>query len=53
MGVGLTMVCDPSEEQNIQDHLEKQGCDCYPIGKIVKGSGKVKYQGELDWKADC
>lgn len=50
MGVGLTMVCDPSEGKNIQDHLEKQGCDCYPIGEIVEGSGNVKYQGKLSWE---
>lgn len=49
-GVGLTVVASAAEAASIAEHFQKQGHDCYPIGQIVKGSGKVVYQGSLDWK---
>lgn len=49
LGVGMTIVCAPDIVDNIVTHLRGFNCECYPIGKIVEGSGKVQYQGEWGW----
>jgi phosphoribosylformylglycinamidine cyclo-ligase len=49
LGVGMTIVCAPDIVDNIVTHLRGFHCECYPIGKIVEGSGKVQYQGEWRW----
>ncbi len=49
MGVGLTMVVDPQASETIQKHLQGRGVDCYPIGSIVKGAKKVRYENSLNW----
>ena len=50
MGVGLTLVVHAGSVQRMQVHLKKHGHDCYEIGKIVRGNGKVQYAGKLQWK---
>jgi len=49
MGVGLAVVCSPSEKEQVISHFSAQGCAAYPIGEIVRGSGKVCFQGSLNW----
>lgn len=49
MGVGLAIVCTPDFVDDAVTHLAKHACVCYPIGTIEKGTGRVKYQGELVW----
>jgi phosphoribosylformylglycinamidine cyclo-ligase len=49
MGVGMTIVCAPDIADDVVNHLERNGCECYPIGKIVEGTGKVKFDGNLAW----
>jgi phosphoribosylformylglycinamidine cyclo-ligase len=49
MGIGLALVCAPDAVDHIVAHLRRNGCDVYPMGVIEKGSGKVKYQGQLAW----
>ena len=49
MGVGLTIVCARHLVDEVVTHLERHECGCYPIGTIGKGSGKVRYQGDLRW----
>lgn len=49
-GVGLVIVASAADASSIADHLIAKGHDCYPIGEIVKGEGKVMHEGNLDWK---
>ncbi len=49
MGVGLTVVVSPKSAERIQKHIQDHGHDCYPIGKIIKGSGKVTFTGSVQW----
>ncbi|MEC7841630.1 MAG: phosphoribosylformylglycinamidine cyclo-ligase [Candidatus Latescibacterota bacterium] len=48
-GVGLAVVCSPAAEPAIIDHMQRNGCPCYAIGKIVTGSGKVQLNGAVAW----
>ena len=47
MGAGLTAVCSPDAVGRFTAHLAGAGCAAYPIGRIVQGSQKVVYSGEL------
>jgi phosphoribosylformylglycinamidine cyclo-ligase len=47
MGVGLTIVCAETAAEEISKQFESQGHSCYPIGKTVKGSQKVRFTGRL------
>jgi phosphoribosylformylglycinamidine cyclo-ligase len=49
MGVGMAIVCEPSAVKDIQMHLDKYECECYQIGQIIEGTGKVSYKGELKY----
>lgn len=49
MGVGLTLVCQPESEDSIRAHFSSRGISCYPIGRILKGSGTVNLRGEPSW----
>lgn len=49
MGVGMTLVAAPEAAAGILKHLNDRGCESYPIGTIVKGSGKVQYAGQVNW----
>ena len=49
LGVGITAVVDPSTAAAVIDHLQAHDCSAYPIGKIVAGSGTVRFHGTLGW----
>ena len=40
MGVGMVIVCAPSDVRPVQSHLKKQG-ECFEIGWVTEGSGDV------------
>ncbi len=51
LGVGMTLIVDPSVVTAFTKHLKSKNLDCYPIGKIVaKGNKKVTMEGSLRWK---
>ncbi len=51
LGVGMTLIVDPSSVAAFTKHLKSKNLDCYPIGKIVNdGSQSIKMQGDLRWK---
>jgi len=41
MGVGLTIVVKKNKMKEVLEHIKNQNIDCYPIGEIISGSGKV------------
>ena len=41
MGIGMAIVCDPSESGGIKSHIESIGEAWYEIGRIVKGDRQV------------
>ena len=49
MGVGLALVTEKKSAARIAAHIRKLGHDCYPIGHIVRGKGKVTFTGKLRW----
>ena len=49
MGVGLTLVVARSRAAKIRRWIEKQGHDCFPLGEIVAGSGRVSFSGTIKW----
>jgi len=49
MGVGLTVVCSPEAVQEVATHLAAHNCATRQIGKIVKGSKQVRFQGAITW----
>ncbi|MGV3482982.1 MAG: phosphoribosylformylglycinamidine cyclo-ligase [Planctomycetaceae bacterium] len=42
MGVGLTIVVSPYYSASVMAQLQSAGFDCYDIGEIVPGQGKVQ-----------
>ncbi|MBM3231107.1 phosphoribosylformylglycinamidine cyclo-ligase [Candidatus Peregrinibacteria bacterium] len=52
MGVGIAVVVDPASAETIVTHFREKGHDAYPIGKVVSGHRKVKFEGELQWNRD-
>ncbi|OGJ55710.1 phosphoribosylformylglycinamidine cyclo-ligase [Candidatus Peribacteria bacterium RIFCSPHIGHO2_02_FULL_52_16] len=50
MGVGLTVVCDPSAAADIKKHFSKEKMDCYEIGSIAKGKQEVVYTESVRWQ---
>jgi len=49
VGVGMTMVVEPSAVGDVGKHLARHGCESYVIGRIVKGRQKVIFEGKLRW----
>jgi phosphoribosylformylglycinamidine cyclo-ligase len=49
LGVGVTAAVAPEAVGAVIDHLQGHGCDAYPIGEIVAGSGTVRFSGDLVW----
>ncbi|HYY58433.1 MAG TPA: phosphoribosylformylglycinamidine cyclo-ligase [Pyrinomonadaceae bacterium] len=41
MGVGMVIICDPSEREAIKSHLAERNCQCYEIGRVVEGNREV------------
>lgn len=48
-GVGMTIVCAASAAEGIIAHVKKHGHDAYLVGRVEKGSGKVRYEGSPVW----
>ena len=46
-GVGLVVIVDKSDSQNISNMLTDLGEKVFEIGEIVSGSGEVKYQNSI------
>ena len=44
MGVGMAIVCDADAVDDVADKLVEAGETVFPIGRIVKGEGKVVYK---------
>ena len=40
-GIGMVVVCDPSEAAGIKSHIESTGEACYEIGHIMNGDRRV------------
>lgn len=50
LGVGMTLVVDPSAVAAVTKHCKANDLDCYPIGTIVKGGMQsVRMEGKLKW----
>jgi phosphoribosylformylglycinamidine cyclo-ligase len=41
MGIGMVIVCAPTEVGRIKDHLEARGEKCFGIGEVIEGNGEV------------
>ncbi len=46
MGIGMVLVVEASEAENILDTLESMGEKAYIIGRTVSGSARVRYEHE-------
>lgn len=44
MGVGMCVVCDPDAVDDIAESLTAAGETVFPVGRIVKGTGRVTYK---------
>lgn len=49
MGVGLAMVIPEEKVNQVKNHIQNKGINCYEIGKIVKGNKKVITYNNLNW----
>ena len=49
LGCGLAVVCKKECVQLLIEHFSKYDIECYPIGKIIKGSGNVTTINELHY----
>jgi phosphoribosylformylglycinamidine cyclo-ligase len=49
MGVGLVIVVNELLGKEVQSHFARHGVECYSIGTVTKGFGKVNYSGRLSW----
>jgi phosphoribosylformylglycinamidine cyclo-ligase len=43
MGLGLAIVVSDFYAASVKDQIQDLGIDCFPIGRIVSGEGKVRY----------
>jgi phosphoribosylformylglycinamidine cyclo-ligase len=43
MGIGMAAVVSDFYAASIASQINDMGIECVPIGKIVAGSGKVRY----------
>jgi phosphoribosylformylglycinamidine cyclo-ligase len=51
LGVGMTLVCAPSDAAELVNYFRGRGLKAYPIGKIVPDADStVKFSGRLNWK---
>ncbi|MFZ2538795.1 MAG: phosphoribosylformylglycinamidine cyclo-ligase [Oscillospiraceae bacterium] len=49
LGVGIALVADPNNIDEIVNHIEGKGIKCNKIGKIINGQGIVSVEGEFNW----
>lgn len=50
LGVGMAAVVRNPFAKKAMAHLKRLGVDSYPIGMIKKGTRRVVFEGELNWK---
>ena len=48
MGIGMVIIADPMEAAKIRVRLSTMREECFDIGRIVKGDGKVTIKGATD-----
>jgi phosphoribosylformylglycinamidine cyclo-ligase len=41
MGVGMVIVCAPSDKDEIKAHIERNQAACYEIGRVIQGEREV------------
>ncbi|HEX7294274.1 MAG TPA: AIR synthase-related protein, partial [Pyrinomonadaceae bacterium] len=41
MGVGMVVVCAPSDKDEIRAHVERNEAACYEIGRVIQGQLEV------------
>ncbi len=44
MGVGMSVICSPDDVEVVRETLEAEGLATFPMGRIIPGSGKVRYR---------
>lgn len=44
MGVGMAVLCDPDDEDEVAELLEAEGFAPFEMGRVVPGAGKVVYR---------
>lgn len=49
MGVGLIIIASKKSADEIISHIIRSGHDCYPIGEIIPGSGRVMFERRISW----
>lgn len=49
LGCGLALVCKPEAVGKLTDHFASHEIGCYPIGRIVEGSGRVTTVHDIPW----
>lgn len=51
VGAGLVLAADRDAARRVSAHVGSFGIDCYRIGEVVPGSGRVRFRGELQRRA--
>lgn len=44
MGVGMAVLCDPDDEDEVAEALEAEGLEPFEMGTVVPGAGEVTYR---------
>jgi phosphoribosylformylglycinamidine cyclo-ligase len=52
VGVGMLAVVEEASADRIASHLRATGVETYPIGAVRPGSGRVTFQGTMDWGSE-
>jgi phosphoribosylformylglycinamidine cyclo-ligase len=42
MGVGMVVICAPTDAETIRYHFDSPGSDCFKIGRVVEGNREVR-----------
>jgi phosphoribosylformylglycinamidine cyclo-ligase len=43
MGVGMVIICAHQELETIRSHIRSRSEDCYPIGRVIRGTQNVTF----------
>ena len=44
MGVGMSVICSPTDVDVVRDALAAEGLETFPMGRIIPGTGQVRYR---------
>ena len=44
MGVGMSIICDPADQAEVEAKLREQGFEPFVMGECVEGTGQVTYR---------